>query len=528
MHKVLIYGYGWAGMAMESLCKDLGVEYKIIDDNVNTEFANESFITYNDLKAQKFGVYLICIVDQSAACNKIKEKLIKIGVKEEQIKHINTYAYKSSAKQIARQIFDAKSFVDDLLADNYELNSFNDKIKELNRRYKASKMNNALNKLNIGGADFYKLAAYRKELDQKLDKDYKKDIFTKIIKTADSLPYGKFLAYPGFHLYANYFNGGDMFFRDSFNFGDLLPGKRKKPLIVLMGNSEVITRYLRSDETVQHFLRLELDNKLNSKEKKKLKQKLIDENNTSRRNIDFLETYTNEHELSAQGQSAWVINVSSGGITTYDFVCLYNTLLYALRPEFVIHSTFMVDVMRMGTYDEKLLKDHFILHDFGYESLLKQSFASKIPLYADFATVARSMGNKNFSTNDFTQALALRLEQFQKSVENNGGKLLSVLWPNLLNKKYVFDIEKEGCIFQKQRAGWLEDPGFKEANKLYKKFTKKYNIKIYDANKAINNEKNVCFIDEIHPNAYGNFLIAQYLAKILRKNGFDKNKYNKK
>ena len=49
MHKVLIYGYGWAGMAMESLCKDLGVEYKIIDDNVNTEFANESFITYNDL-----------------------------------------------------------------------------------------------------------------------------------------------------------------------------------------------------------------------------------------------------------------------------------------------------------------------------------------------------------------------------------------------------------------------------------------------------------------------------------------------
>ena len=169
MHKVLIYGYGWAGMAMESLCKDLGVEYKIIDDNVNTEFANESFITYNDLKAQKFGVYLICIVDQSAACNKIKEKLIKIGVKEEQIKHINTYAYKSSAKQIARQIFDAKSFVDDLLADNYELNSFNDKIKELNRRYKASKMNNALNKLNIGGADFYKLAAYRKELDQKLD-----------------------------------------------------------------------------------------------------------------------------------------------------------------------------------------------------------------------------------------------------------------------------------------------------------------------------------------------------------------------
>ena len=122
----------------------------------------------------------------------------------------------------------------------------------------------------------------------------------------------------------------------------------------------------------------------------------------------------------------------------------------------------------------------------------------------------------------------MRLEQFQKSVENNGGKLLSVLWPNLLNKKYVFDIEKEGCVFQKQRAGWLEDPGFKEANKLYKKFTKNYNIKIYDANKAINNEKNVCFIDEIHPNAYGNFLIAQYLAKILRKNGFDKNKYNKK
>lgn len=101
--KVLVYGYGWNGRSMLEFLEDRNEENSlrgggrfevfVFDENLSHFFLDKRIIRdLRDVSLESFDFIFVCIANLDNATS-AKDKLLKLGIKENKIKHIQNYYY---------------------------------------------------------------------------------------------------------------------------------------------------------------------------------------------------------------------------------------------------------------------------------------------------------------------------------------------------------------------------------------------------------------------------------------------------
>lgn len=463
LYDVLIYGFGYTGKNVLFLCESLGCRCKVIDDGLNIELLNDArFLAFNQLNSYKFKLYLIAVSAKPNTIKAISDKLLAINIDSTLIKTISVDGFNEYYIPYFRMQFPSKdAFIKSILLDDEILTHFQNnyaKFKETHKKKTSSKE--------------------AKLLRQKIDKkDTDLNIFAKCYKYATKdIELGVF-HYPGFYTFIDQ-NSPDQnfFFREKIDFERLSKRDESTKIIAILGPSTIYGHNLEINETLTYFLN------------------------------DLVSSHKKDNFI--------ILNLGISGFTIYEQLLLYNSLLFAIKPEIVISFFLSVELITAKMCCENLLKNHKIFYHTANELSTKQNYFSNIPLFHQLNEI-----NHKISDENILEAICLRAQQFDTIVSNNDGKFYPIIIPILHCKEKWTAREAEGYkkLFQPLPKYYScereNDP------QLIKKFKKMYPKKLYDGNECITNSKKTLFQDWIHPTKGGNRIIAQWLFKILEENG---------
>lgn len=256
--------------------------------------------------------------------------------------------------------------------------------------------------------------------------------------------------------------------------------------IILLGNSSLRGDYLREEETISYFVQERL------------------------------------------GCKYKIINLGVNGYTIYEQMLLYNAVLFAIKPDFVISIAIGADWEYGLITCKRLLKEWKMIYsptwEHNIQSVKKISTLNKMR----YLPIARKYLNNDDKINE---AIVFRIKQFKKIVETNNGIFLCFCQILSPFKKYLTQkeqIARNNELSLKDRA--LKELLNKRVYNLHKLLIKNIGNKkyFYDCNKIIKDSKNTIFdMDYIHQNEYGSKITADFIAEKIKERIKEKDKKKK-
>lgn len=366
MKKILIYGYGWVGESALEFFLSFDFYVRVYDDKLDfsrKSIFDENFIS-GELDLLEFDLVIIAVFENHKAC-RLKDKLLRVGVREDKIKNFRSQNYTKNMKYLNFEYFgSATELFLFIQKDNFVLDNFHQKLQNLIHKHYANKVNRGVLETRIA-----------------FDALEERSVYAKMYETAPKIWDSTYLNYPGFYIANSKSHDGDQdfYFVKKIDFEALASRDRKIKLVACMGNSALRVDYLSYEDTITGILQKEL------------------------------------------GREFIVVNFGVTGSTLYEQFLLYNALVYPLKPDIVL-TFFGGTEMRCAVSScDVLIKRHKMVYvPQAWEESCKMAIQSKLPLYSEMAKISNAINHK-VCVSDVVEAVNERLRQFERAVVSGGG-----------------------------------------------------------------------------------------------------------
>ena len=450
---IVIYGKGVVGQNFALFLSSLKISYTFLD--------NEDKLFEMKIQEIQTGQYIFICSSKKEYKTRMTQILLEKGIDKKYIKYYeNDYFLKKTQKMLTKVWINSAAFFEWIEKDTSQGKHLGNILGDLVQKYKKTLAQAKQEYAKIQNELYYK----------------EEDIFTEIYN--DSNQNLNFKWYPYF---ANQIleNAQDVHgFRDKIVWD--VSAYEGCELICIFGDSQIYGVNVERDHTISVFLEKQL-NKYNPQKKYK------------------------------------VINCALNASTIMHQMQMYLAFIEALNPKIVI-STIGFDFFNSWFICEQMLSKHRITYYSYIEKSIKTFSQASTPLWGE-----AKMINPEIKSKDIINTVIYRLEQFSRLVCSKDIRFIACIEPFLLTKKNWHSLEK------KMHYEWLDIHGSDDFNyimeeipklvkQMYLKMQNSEFIQEYiDLNIPTKHIEDAIFDDYIHPNQYGNKLIAHYLANYLIK-----------